>query len=139
MYLEDQCCNEMQGEKLKKLGVKQESLFYHTYSEKWGVMPKKSIDFSGSPTSAFTVAELGVMIPSPITHKNANYIITSMPSAQGDIFPSSKWTSRMENKGNGLWCKGFGETEAIARANMLIHLLENKIASIDEVNIRLMA
>lgn len=62
MKLENQVCSVEQAEKLKKLGVKQESLFYWTHSEKWGIMPKKSIDFSGNPTSMFTASELVLMI-----------------------------------------------------------------------------
>ena len=58
MNIEKQCCSLYFAERLKKLGVLQESLFYHTHSKKWGIMPKQSIDFSGSPTSAFTCAEL---------------------------------------------------------------------------------
>lgn len=58
MKLEKQCCNIDYAERLKELGVAQKSLFYHTHSKKWGILPKKSIDFTGNPTSAFTCAEL---------------------------------------------------------------------------------
>jgi hypothetical protein len=58
MYLDDQVCSIEYAEKLKELGVKQESLFYYTHSD-WGIMPKSSIDFkNGDPTSAFTAGEL---------------------------------------------------------------------------------
>ncbi len=57
MYIENQVCSENYAERLKKLGVRQKSLYYHTHS-KFGVLPKQSIDFTGNPTSAFTCAEL---------------------------------------------------------------------------------
>lgn len=62
MDIEYQVCTESQADELKDLGVAQESVFYHTHS-KWGVMPRQSIDFSGDPSSAFTVSELLNMIP----------------------------------------------------------------------------
>lgn len=58
MKLDKQCCSIGQAKILKQLGVVQESLFYHTNSEEWGILPKKSIDFTGNPISAFTCSEL---------------------------------------------------------------------------------
>jgi hypothetical protein len=62
MKIENQVCTPEQGEKLKELGVWQESLFYWTHSEKWGIMYWTSIDFRGGPTSVFTAGELAAMI-----------------------------------------------------------------------------
>lgn len=120
MKIQDQVCTLEQAKRLRELGVRQESLFYHTHSEKWGVMPRKSIDFSGNPSSAFTVAELGVMLGTE--EWSTNY-------KKQNIF---YWDAE-------LFALPFGayQTEAEARAAMLIHQLENKLITPEQVNARL--
>ena len=121
MKLHDQCCTEQQGDRLKELGIAQESLFYHTHSD-WGVMPRGSIDFSGDPSSAFTVAELGVMLGTE--EWSTNY-------KKQNVF---YWDAE-------LFALPFGPypTEAEARAAILIHLLETNVITADDVNKRLCA
>ena len=72
MKLEDQVCSLELAKKLKELGVKQESLFYW-----WFVRNDMGDDVFVSDTkpvngteywSAFTVAELGEMLPKYIVH-----------------------------------------------------------------------
>ncbi len=123
MKLEHQLTSFELSCKLKELGVKQESLFYHVF------MPEKKISkggeyfkrkaewkllitfvlkrLSGNETiSAFTVAELGEMLP----HFCSSYTVPT-----------------------GAVCKQLAgdseeaDTEADARATMLIYLLENKL------------
>jgi len=126
MHLEKQVCNLDQAKKLKELGVKQESLFYHTNSEKWGVMPKSSIDFTGDPWAAFTVAELVQMnqncfnIDYSEKIMNCYYSQTSVDknySAQFTYYP----------------------TFAEACAAKLINSIERGWITVDEVNNRLSA
>jgi hypothetical protein len=119
MKIQDQVCTEQQADRLKELGIVQESLFYHTHSD-WGVMPKKSIDFSGDPSSAFTVAELGVLLhlsPYSVYLKTDNIVF---------------WHADYEHMPFGAF-----ETEAEAKAAILIHQLDNNIITPAEVNQRL--
>ena len=65
MKLENQLCSIKQAEELKQLGVLQESLYYWPHSDKWGIMPKSSIEFKDGVTGAtsmFNCAELMSMI-----------------------------------------------------------------------------
>lgn len=113
MKLEDQVCNLELSKKLKELGVKQESLFYH-YNEPyndgeddWVITTfedyKTTYENKSEPYSAYTVAELGEMLP------------------VGFLF----------GKGTDKWfCSGEGfddENEANTRAKMLIDLIENDL------------
>lgn len=119
-----QCISTEQADRLKVLGIKQESIFYHTHSD-WGIMPVESIDFTGNPASAFTVAELGIMLPERF------YTIKSIDQYdkhRGD------WICISQMIGES---RIYGPTEAIARCAMLIHLLESKLITAEEVNSRI--
>jgi len=111
--VEKQVCDLVYAKKLKKL-VKQESLWwwqYNTTRQMWQVLPRY-IQTDG--ISAFTVAELGEMLP------NAFYSIFL------DIFKC--WIC-FESKDDGeIWTDHDlrADTEANARAKMLIWLIENK-------------
>jgi hypothetical protein len=74
MKLENQVCSLELAKRLKELGVKQESLFYWCQMEKptrtaWDIRGEKFIDDYKYTSrelkyiSAFTVAELGEMLP----------------------------------------------------------------------------
>jgi len=134
MELKEQVTSLELSKKLKELGVKQESLFYwETYrSDQFDEAPHpKIINFKEEPGfsenslySAFTVAELGEMLP---------VVIESPP-----------YTIQYLKQGNsGLWtlnlCDDFRhkieftiqeKSEADARAKMLIYLLENNLMEI---------
>ena len=120
MKLKDQVCSLKLAKKLKKLGVKQESLFYYQgllkeiKAEKgfiinfMKVLGAKEIE----NVSAFTVAELGEWF-------RDNYPI---------------YIDQETVTVGGFWRIDFGDqqmvtakTEANARAKMLIYLLENKL------------
>lgn len=117
MDLEKQVCSLELSQKLKELGVKQESLFWWVISlttnyhisytgGDTNLLPTKRNDFF----SAFTVAELGEIL------KKANCQITShYVGGKGWLCDMSNWPLYVE------------KTEADARAKMLIYLLENKI------------
>ena len=109
------------SKRLKELGVKQESLWWWymlktTYGEKPHLRLHK-----GSPKheyySAFTVAELGEMLP---THIKEHFLeITKRKNFSG---VGSHWSIDYHNY---LGCEA--NTEANARAKMKIYLLENKL------------
>lgn len=120
MKIEDQVCSVELAKRLKELGVKQESAFY------WDIIDKNCV-FSGYGNvkennlrnwcSAFTVAELGEMLPSQY--------LSCFRDETGwfgyNISPTKEWKEMYP-------CT----TEANARAKMLIYLIENKIMEISE-------
>lgn len=118
MKLEQQVVSLELAQKLKELGVKQESYFmWNNFDrEEWLIdLESKLREMSLTPrvgaiigdfASAFTVAELGEMLP-----KNVQF---PTPQREG-----KGWCWRNE-EGNH-----FVDTEADARAKMLVYLLEN--------------
>jgi hypothetical protein len=114
MKLEDQVCSLELAKKLKELGVKQESLWVYVTGAEQGDKPLIVLAgwFEETPiVPAFTVAELGERI---------------MTSEDLDL----PWY------GNGVWFwsalgkDGNENTEADARAKMLIYLLEYRLITL---------
>lgn len=151
MKLQDQCCTIEQAKLLKSLGVTQKSLFYHHPNFDRPVFGETVITESGkqyrkiqvcndkkASFSAFTVAELGAMLP--------------------DYYPSWRF-KKNEQSGERLWiatviCSPkppgiddihtahefdrFAKTQAEALATLLIALLETEAIKVEEVNNRLL-
>lgn len=117
MKLETQVCSLELAKRLKKLGVKQESLFYwdnHNYGwriEYVGMACPIHNSFGGG--SAFTVAELGEML------ELDEMEIRTEKGGSGDYYLA------MEAGGGGV--QFVADTEANARAKCLIYLLEQGI------------
>lgn len=120
MKLENQVVSLELAQQLKKLGVKQESLFY--WENKWAGSSdddagKDVISYSNSGyhtmrlCSAFTVAELGEMLKELTNHKDYTILFAD----------NKQWFWEWKNFG------GYADTEADARAKMLIYLLENSL------------
>lgn len=144
MELEYQVCSLEFAKKLEKLGIKQESVFVWWYTEamstdvkyfpdqdweklEWSLRPRTSaMTDSGRDLAAFTVAELGEMLPVVIQewnlecqrHTTGAWIISYYCDAKRSEFKSV------------LACAD-ADTEADARAKMLIYLLEGKLISRD--------
>jgi len=135
MKREEQVCSLELAKRIKELGVKQSSAFYWTvpkndasdiraYLEAHAV-EQNWLEGMINKISAFTVAELGEMLPA------------NLWNGKGD---KVRWLSIDENE-DGEWnieyayeCRGVYDesvqtapTEADARAKMLIYLLENKL------------
>jgi hypothetical protein len=140
MKLSEQCCSLDQAKRLKELGVigdRGTNLFFWIHLRK----TKYRVEWTGiadhgmmeSVTDlvdywpAFTVAELGVMLPSGYD--------TMKITVQGEEYGwrgydiSDQQCPPIEEE--------FYPTEAQARASMLIHLLENNLITPSEVNNRL--
>lgn len=114
MKLEDQVCSLELAKKLKELGVKQESLFWWDKGD--GIEDR--LEFSPTQpltelASAFTVAELGEMLPFGTTVR---------------VCLDGRWEYTfcgiVGKELQNIW-KEF--TEADARAKMLIYLYEHKL------------
>lgn len=116
MKLENQVTNLELAKKLKELGVEQESLFYWKQEaiHYWQKLDTKDLA-APSCYSAFTVAELGEILP---------YWCFSTKQEKGGyscMADYPKWNCGWQN----------ADTEADARAKMLIYLLENKLMGKD--------
>lgn len=133
MKLENQVCSLEQANTLKQLGIEYKSLFNWWFNE---IPTREGFDnykhvhyYAETPTSdktviipAFTVAELGVMLPDYVeTHRS-----DKVPCWYcGFLEQPDQWTT--------------GGTQAEAMAKFLINSLETEIATPDEVNQRLIA
>jgi hypothetical protein len=134
MPLEQQVCSHELAKRLAELGVRQESVF-------WWI--DRKLTYTGGRTShaplqggvaAFTVAELGEMLPDEVI----------IPSKNGK--PHTHWLrfGRYRGAGHRFWCAYPGgtartnleeraHTEADARAQLLISLLEHQLPSSTEL------
>ena len=126
MKLEDQVCSLESAKRLKELGCKQESLWYwqHPWEDYCGNPPVDlgfqvdkfilvdyyHMSFRVEPFSAFTCAELGEMLPtqyySTQMHKKSSWSCSPLFPDKGYVIEA--------------------DTEAEARAKMLVYLRENQ-------------
>ena len=138
MKLEAQVCSLDLAKRLKELGVKQESHFVWNI----GMMGGKYLQIGCSPSakecwSAFTVAEMGEMLPSTI----------ELPFSEADgggTYVQWLASDKRSGKHEGEWMVSYGDegvseleqyalTEADARAKCLIYLIENNIISSTDI------
>lgn len=148
MQLEKQVCSLELSKRLRELGVKQESVFYWNLKNKitktadiydwvFGTTPvgteysrKKVI---GRNVSAFTVAELGEMLPAGISERrNGNNTHETAVDVSWGLNISPKWGKNdmryvLYLSGDNHYVQD--DSEANARAKMLIYLLDNKLIS----------
>lgn len=126
MQLSDQVCSLIQAKRLKELRVNQESYFVWKTNEIQEVVStsqfkkwcEEYLPTCNDYYSAFNVAELGIMI-------GENFYST---------LENNHWTINAHHE----WIENiFMTTEAQARAELLIYLIENKIVSVEEINERL--
>lgn len=138
MKIENQCCNLIQAKRLNELGIIQGKSFF--FYDTWK-SDKNSLSYNlgnaepgyldaKSCFSAFTVAELGVMLPEGYT----------MSETTNFDEPYRKWIcGKVFCDGDDVDYEkcGYGSTEAEARAAMLIYFLESNLITASEVNKRL--
>jgi hypothetical protein len=123
MKLENQVVSLDLAKRLTELGVKQESLFWWTDK---GLMSNEWMIDSGvgrKEASAFTVAELGEMLPRTLKAQFSmvtSYMPKEIQCGYLDYNNEDEATTRYEYF-------AIAYTEADARAKMLIYLLENKL------------
>ena len=133
MKLENQVCSLELSQKLLTLGVKQES--YFSWLKLQGhhhVWPSSQTNCADC--SAFTVAELGEMLPDSIkADKLFNNGDTTLLDLHGHFIKSSKKDDEYKIYIDGLTkCTiFFSKNEANARAKMLIYLIENKLLTLE--------
>ena len=137
MMLEQQVASLKLSKCLKELGVKQESAFYwvcpqrkglkwtlEEFPEHWVKLGTGNIDSYWGENgyfAAFTVAELGEMLPKSFRFENAEWFL----DITCDLNELRYINYRDYNSEDYLPEKGIcADTEANARAKMLIHLIE---------------
>ncbi len=135
MELQKQVCSLESAKRLKELGVNQESLYewvehspaWNKHNPIWSVFHVDADDKVNPRCAAFTVAELGEMLPK-------QHQIYSYPTCVNgkEIWDCTSVDQRIHQTEG--WEQGysgtppmFSDTEADARAKMLIYLLENKL------------
>lgn len=125
MKLEQQVVSLELAQKLKKLGVKQESYFGWVRTGENNQEWKVEASF-GHGYSAFTVAELGQMLPSYIRHDTYDqlYMYCYKDDANMWRVTYTKWGMMKEFEIEKQ------DTEADARAKMLVYLLENELITL---------
>ena len=133
MKLEDQVCSLELSKKLKELGVSiEESCFYWRkssilWSERWGLLIDPEMR-DCSDISAFTVAELGEMLPGEFEHGVFTYHLNTWwhDSLRED---SNEWQVGYCLYGSEITFDGkvFTGTEADCRAKMFVYLIEQGI------------
>lgn len=144
MNIENQVCTLEQAKRLKELGVCQDS--YFLFGEEAGrIVEGWSVEgYEDNFYSAFTVAELGVMLPKRL---QASWKRKDDTGLGGSWESSCNCPLEMQYDEKKklhivkyvLAFSGKGTTEAIARASLLIGILEYKLISVEEVNQRLQA
>jgi hypothetical protein len=127
MKLEDQVCSLEYAQRLKELGVKQESLFYYSMcnhcAEEYKISLEETLELAQGTThennySAFTVAELGEMLPDKLKIKIEKYSIKKNERYFNLVyynFSINEFSIGIER-----------DKEADARTEMLIYLIEKK-------------
>ena len=116
MDLKDQVVNLELSKKLKELGVKQKSLWWWTdYKQNGDYRLNYNLGIASTHSlsiSAFTVAELGEMLPNRILSSN-NWEDNGKWRTQDFMEPAKNQEMQ------------YADTEANARAKMLIYLIES--------------
>ena len=147
MKIENQVCTLEQAKKLTALGVTAEPLFWYVINidpitpldiiQKW----QHSNFDQCEKYPAFTVAELGVMLPHPSSlNEMGGWVhMSECDTTSNDGMPwYLLWEYDLDKEGAGYGRHIVsGVNEAEARAAMLIYLLENHLTTPEEVNQRL--
>ena len=126
MKLEDQVVSLGLARKLKKLGVKQESLWYWWKSKigKFYLTLEHAIPQGYNSYSAFTTSELGKLLPASLLINNLECSLKLWCNDSGDYWYCGYGINGvLEINGS----RANADTEANARAKMLIYLLEQEL------------
>lgn len=134
MELKNQVCSLEISKKLKELGVKQESLFYwSSYAMKFKketheLLPEDEINpsFMEDYTSAFTVAELGEMLPETV-NMVGNYYGLIIEKYTGSWNVRYEWTASDKTDRDFFWEADTKQADSLGK--MLVYLLENNLLS----------
>jgi hypothetical protein len=132
MKLKSQVCSSELAQRLKELGVKQESYFYYGRETSDCIWTQDNYQLILNPISAFTVAELGEMLPDCIKDRNGDILFEEMDRDKSDSVYFYNYVHLDDTEDEKAESKLLvsSDTEADARAKMLIYLLENKLITL---------
>lgn len=131
MNIQQQVCSLELAKKLKELGENQQSHWYWCKCNnpdfgqigEWLLIQHYSVNWN--EYAAFTVAELGERMPFPVLYHEKRCFISSERTNSDDVL-GEKWECGIFAMYKGTPLKYvFADTEANARAKMLIWLIEN--------------
>jgi hypothetical protein len=127
MKIEQQVCSLELAQKLKTVGVKQESYFKYYKGTLHNPTQARMDDgvMYVEPVAAFTVAELGEMLPQKYVREGR--WLYSLVCGKNDRNKKTEWFTRYECDGS--YEQRMADTEADARAKMLIYLLEKGLTT----------
>ena len=138
MKLQGQVCNLELSKKLKDLGCKQESLFYWIKPTDNGkhspyiLLYKDEVCWDIScghePISAYTVAELGEILPDNLISSgkdNGKWHCIYGPKEDGNDMPDSEWENEDVYEFGYMTISDI--SEVIVRAKMLIYLIKEDL------------
>ena len=128
MELSKQVVSLELARKLKELGVKQESLFCWN-DGKLGTWDEPTRFGNPELYAAFTVAELGEMLPKSLKYKFSDIGHRDADLHTGKILGGGEgWYLQYTDRPNNyVDCAATAPTEADTRAKMLIYLVENEL------------
>jgi hypothetical protein len=153
MKLQDQVCSLEQAKKLKELGILQTSSHFQWVGDENHIpegetSPWVWVDTTAAVNSlqqdhrdnielkfiasAFTVAEIGMMLPD-----NYGTWLTSSSKSGDRVFSTFQWTPIMDHPkvtANVTTATPAFKSEAFARAELLIWLLEKQALTISKIN-----
>ena len=136
MKLPSQVCTLEQAKKLKALGIVQDAYFIWgeqgVITESWGVEGNEDVFYS-----AFTVAELGTMLPATIDGLKLPQWPIGFKEAAPTYGMQYRWDAHDAHHRVYPLHVVFGDSEAQARADLLICLIADGKVSAEEVNQRL--
>lgn len=136
MKIEEQVCGLELAKQLKELGVNQRCLFYWAREEmsdrtdKWNVISGELQERIATPgmirdsVAAFSAAELGEMLPITI-HGNFDHLICDKAIQHWFVYYARDRVR--EPHPSPVMPLQSADTEADARAKMLIYLIENEL------------
>lgn len=137
MKMEKQVVSLESAQRLAELGVSRHCLFYwelnkaNKYFKGRVAYGDPSIDNAWSiPFPAYTVAELGEMLPGHIASKAGTHYLLSTVNNYGEmiVWYENEWGDNFKGESFN------DDSEADARALMLVWLIENGHLLVDEIN-----
>lgn len=141
MRIESQVCSLEQAKKLVELGITGKSWLQWMAPDEYNVAAYVLVAGNGSAGTrypAFTVAELGRMLPDGSDLLGVPTKVAQFDSFRHVAHAAPGWSCGAElSRNKGVWRVQRAETEAQARAAMLIYLLENNHITPEQVNQRL--
>ena len=144
MKLENQVTSLELSKKLKELAVEQTAYYswvchrgikYTNEKDDWYILETEdTYNFKGKDIfSAFTVAELGEMLPREMGENGEKFSLTTYPDGEHwycSYYCNSEETfTYINEKDEEFELEVYADIEANARAKMLIFLIENKLAN----------